>query len=46
VEQVFCTSAEGGQITFADLTQPAPAFVVVTLEQVQQLNPTVGLIIR
>jgi hypothetical protein len=46
VEQVFCTSQDGGQITYADLTQPEPEFVVVSLEQVQQLNPIVGRIIR
>jgi Ca2+-binding RTX toxin-like protein len=46
VEQVFCTSQPGGQVTFADLTQSSPQFVVVSLEQVQQLNQIVGLIIR
>ncbi|HXH09287.1 MAG TPA: calcium-binding protein [Alphaproteobacteria bacterium] len=46
VEQVFCTSQEGGQITYADLTQADPQFVVVSPEQVQQLNPIVALIIR
>jgi RTX calcium-binding nonapeptide repeat (4 copies) len=46
VEQVFCTSQAGGQITFADLTQADPQFVVVTLEEVEQLNHTVAQIIR
>jgi hypothetical protein len=46
VEQVFCTSQAGGQIIFADLTQSNPQFTVVSLAQVQQLNPTVGRIIR
>ena len=46
VEQVFCTSQAGGEITFADLTQADPQFVVVTLEEVEQLNHTVAQIIR
>jgi hypothetical protein len=46
VEQVFCTSEAGGQITYADLTQENPQFTVVTLEEVQALNPNVALIIR
>jgi hypothetical protein len=46
VEQVFCTSEAGGQITFADLTQADPQFVVVTLAEVEQLNRTVAEIIR
>ena len=46
VEQVFCTSQAGGQITFADLTQADPQFVVVTLEEVERLNRTVAEIIR
>jgi hypothetical protein len=46
VEQVFCTSEAGGAITFADLTAEYPAFVEVSLEQVQQRNPTVYQIIR
>ena len=44
VEQVFC-SQDGG-ITIADLTQPSPAFVPVSLQQVQTLNPLVGAMIR
>ena len=46
VEQVFCTSQSGGAIAFADLTASAPAFNVVTLPQVQALNPLVGAMIR
>ncbi|MGH8503494.1 MAG: hypothetical protein ACREVE_13675 [Gammaproteobacteria bacterium] len=46
VEQVFCTSEQGGAITFADLTDPHPEFVEVSLEQVRRLNGTVGQIIR
>jgi hypothetical protein len=46
VEQVFCTSEAGGQITFADLTVTNPAFVVVTPEEVKRLNHTVARIIR
>jgi len=46
VEQVFCTSQAGGSVTFADLTQPSPQFVEVSLDQVRQLNGTVERIIR
>ncbi len=46
VEQVFCTSEAGGAITVADLTQPDPAFVEVTLDEVRELSTTVGKIIR
>lgn len=46
VEQVFCTSTAGGAITFADLTQPAPSFVIVAPDEVDSLNRTVGLMIR
>jgi Ca2+-binding RTX toxin-like protein len=46
VEQVFCTSEAGGAIIFADLTAANPAFVEVSLDQVQQLNRTVAQIIR
>jgi hypothetical protein len=46
VEQVFCTSQAGGQITFADLRAANPAFVVVTKDEVDELNPDVGRIIR
>lgn len=46
VEQVFCTSEAGGEITFADLTEENPQFVVVSLEEVAQLNRTVARIIR
>lgn len=46
VEQVYCTSQAGGQITFADLTVADPEFVVVSLDDVRKINPTVGKIIR
>jgi hypothetical protein len=46
VEQVFCTSQEGGSIAFADLTQPSPAFVVVSQQEVETLNSLVGAMIR
>jgi len=46
VEQVFCTSEAGGQITFADLRRANPAFEVVTLDEVAALNPDVGRIVR
>jgi hypothetical protein len=44
VEQVFCS--QSGSITFADLTKPAPAFVVVSQQEVEALNPLVGAMIR
>jgi hypothetical protein len=46
VEQVFCTSEAGGAITFADLTEPDPQLVEVSLDQVEGLNRTVRAIIR
>ena len=46
VEQVFCTSQAGGQITYADLTASDPEFVVVSLDDVKKINPTVAKIIR
>lgn len=46
VEQVYCTSQGGGQITFADLTAANPGFVVVSLDEVKEINPTVARIIR
>jgi hypothetical protein len=46
VEQVFCPGPEVGQIVFADLAQSPATFVVVSLDQVQQLNSTVRLMIR
>jgi hypothetical protein len=46
VEQVFCTSKAGGQITYANLTQANPRFVNVSDSQVTKLNRTVGRIIR
>jgi hypothetical protein len=46
VEQVFCTSEAGDQITFADLTAETPEFVVVPLAEVGRLNRLVAQIIR
>jgi len=46
VEQMFCTSEAGGAITFADLTDPNPEFVEVSLDDVAELNPLVRKIIR
>lgn len=46
VEQVFCTNETTAEITFADLTEANPAFVVVSPAQVEELNPTVAAIIR
>jgi hypothetical protein len=46
VEQVYCTSEAGGAITFADLTAPSPAFVEVSLDEIEGLNATVAKIIR
>jgi len=46
VEQVFCTDQEGNAIAFANLTDPSPAFVVVSQQDVAELNPLVGAMIR
>jgi hypothetical protein len=46
VEQVFCTSEAGGAVIFADLTDPDPEFVEVSLDDVERLNETVRKIIR
>lgn len=46
VEQVFCASEAGGEITFADLTDDTPPFAVVSLDEVAQLNTIVRLMIR
>jgi RTX calcium-binding nonapeptide repeat (4 copies) len=46
VEQVFCSSEEGAGIAFADLTLPAPAFVDVSQQEVERLNPLVAAMIR
>jgi len=46
VEQVFCTSETSASITFADLTEANPAFVEVSLGQVEELNHAVANIIR
>ena len=36
----------GASLAFADLTVPSPAFGVVSLPEVQALNPLVGAMIR
>jgi hypothetical protein len=46
VEQVFCSGQGGGAITFADLTAPFPSFMVVSHQEVTQLNWLVGKMIR
>jgi hypothetical protein len=46
VEQMFCTSQAGGQITGADLRQANPVLVPITLAQVAIANDTVSRIIR
>jgi len=46
VEQVFCTSRTAAAITFADLRGGHPEFVEVSLDEVADLNGTVGQIIR
>ncbi|MGH7804018.1 MAG: hypothetical protein ACREQJ_06690 [Candidatus Binatia bacterium] len=46
VEEVYCTSEIGGQITFADLTAGSPEFAVVSLGEIEEINPTVARIIR
>jgi hemolysin type calcium-binding protein len=46
VEQVFCSGQGGGAITFADLTDPFPSFVVVSHQEVSRLNSLVGRMIR
>lgn len=45
VEQVFCTSEGGGDITYADLTSHDPKFVIVSQDKVRALNATVGRIV-
>lgn len=46
VEQVFCTSEYGGQITFADLKDDHPQFVEIDPYQITEINRTVAKIIR
>jgi hypothetical protein len=46
VEQFFCPSEQGAGIAFADLTLPTPAFVDVSQEEVETLNPLVAAMIR
>jgi hypothetical protein len=46
VEQVFCTSETRAAITFANLRDSNPAFAEISLDEVAELNRTVGRIIR
>lgn len=46
VEQLFCTSTQGGNITFANLQGPSPVQEVVSIDDVQRENRIVGLMIR
>lgn len=46
VEQVFCTAQDAAAVTFADLTQPEPAFVTIELSDVFGLNLDVARMIR
>ena len=46
VEQFFCPSGAGAGIAFADLTAPSPAFVNVSQQEVETLNPLVATMIR
>jgi len=46
VEQFFCPSENGAGIAFADLTLPSPAFVDVSQDDVESLNPLVAAMIR
>jgi hypothetical protein len=44
VEQVFCSQDRG--LALADLTQPSPVFVPVSLQDIEALNPVVAAMIR
>lgn len=46
VEQVFCTAEESADVTFADLTDADPEFVVIDLDAVEDLNADVARMIR
>jgi RTX calcium-binding nonapeptide repeat (4 copies) len=46
VEQVFCTAQDSAAVTFADLTDAKPEFVVIDLADVPRLNPDVARMIR
>ena len=46
VEQVYCTDQVGGAIAFANLTDPSPAFVAVSQQEVATLNSLVAAMIR
>lgn len=44
VEQVYC--GQHGSITYADLTQSAPAFVAVSQQEVEHVNSLVAAMVR
>jgi hemolysin type calcium-binding protein len=46
VEQFFCPSRDGNGMAFADLTQPSPAFVDVSPQEVASINPLVAAMTR
>ena len=46
VEQVFCSSKDGSGIAFADLTLASPAFVDVSPQEVETINPLVAAMVR
>ncbi len=46
VEQAYCTDQAGNAIAFANLRDPYPAFVPVSPQEVDALNPLVGAMIR
>jgi len=46
VEQVFCTAQNTADVTFADLTDANPEFVVIDLDDVGDLNADVSRMIR
>jgi Ca2+-binding RTX toxin-like protein len=46
VEQVFCTAQNAAVATFADLTQPKPDFVEISLDDVRGRNSDVARMIR
>jgi hypothetical protein len=46
VEQFFCPSKDGAGVAFADLTLSSPAFLDVSQEEVETLNPLVAAMIR
>lgn len=46
VEQIFCTSEIGGQITFANLRDESPNFVEISQTEVRRLNRSLDDMIR